>query len=203
MQQFQLIRLSVKLLASACLSLGLSLGLSALGITARSDATSAPGPSVLVTSRDVKTAPSLCPVDLEPLITKLLQDLPSYANRVRIRAGLYRNYVMFAGKPDFQPLPVSMNSESQDPKTQQVFFTTLIRRYGPDRIVYHQEHHRLFLAQDASGWRFVMMYSVLAPYPASQTPPLPPRNSSEGSIAQAIRDWLRDCRTGNALPKKS
>jgi hypothetical protein len=193
MQQFQLIRPLIKLLiASACLSFGLN----ALGMTARSDA-GASGRSVLVTSRDVKTVPLMCPVDLEPLITKLLQDLPSYANRVRIRAELYRNYVIFAGKPDFRPLPVSRNSESQDPKTQQVFFTTLIRRYERDRIVYHQEHHRLFLAPDASGWRFVMMYSVLAPYPASQTPPLPPRNSSEGSIAQAIRDWLRDCRTGD------
>jgi hypothetical protein len=200
MQQFQLIRPFIKLLtAIACLSLGLN----ALGMTARSDAANAPGRSILVTSRDVKTAPLMCPVDLKPLITKLLQDLPSYTNRVRIRAGLYRNYVMFAGKPDFQPLPISMNPEPQDLKTQQVFFTTLIRRYERDRIVYHQEHHRLFLAPDASGWRFVMMYSVLAPYPTSQTPPLPPRNSSEGSIAQAIRDWLQDCRTGNAIPTKS
>lgn len=199
MQQFSLIRPSVQLLASACLAFGLT----ALGITARSNAVSKPAPSILMTSRDVKTAPSVCPIDLEPLITKLLQDLPSYANRVRTRAGLYQNYVVLAGKPDFQPLPVSINPESQDPKTQQVFFTTLIRRYEPDRIVYHQEHHRLFLTPDASGWRFVMMYSVLAPYPANQTPPLPPRNSSEGSIAQAIRDWLRDCRTGNAVPAKS
>jgi hypothetical protein len=199
MQQFHLIRLSVKLLAGACLSSGLT----ALGLTAKSGAASVLGPSVLIASRDVNTPPLVCPIDLEPLITKLLQDLPSYANRVRTRAGLYRNYVMFAGKPDFQPLPVSRNPEFQAPKTQQVFFTTLIRRYEPDRIVYHQEHHRLFLTPDASGWRFVMMYSVLAPYPASQTPPLPPRNSSEGSIAQAIRDWLRDCRTSNALPAKS
>jgi hypothetical protein len=148
-------------------------------------------------------SPQACPSHLDPLITKLLQDLPSYANRVRIRAGLERNYVLFAGKPDFQPLPLSTVSQTQDAQTQQVFFTTLIRRYERNRVVYHQEHHWLFLAPSPTGWRLVMMYSILAPYPSTKTSPLPPRNSSEGSIAQAIRDWLRDCRTGNRHPTKS
>jgi hypothetical protein len=148
-------------------------------------------------------SPQVCPSALDPLVTKLLQDLPSYANRVRIRAGLQRNYVLFAGKPDFQSLPLSRVSPPQAPQTQQVFFTTLIRRYERDRVVYHQEHHWLFLAPDPTGWRLVMMYSILAPYPSAKTPPLPPRNSSEGSIAQAIRDWLRDCRPGKGHPTQS
>lgn len=176
--------------------------ISPAGIVSRNHS-STPERPVVIISRDLNAAPSACPTALEPLITKLLQDLPNYANRVRTRAGLYRNYVLFAGKPDFQPLPLSHAPESQHPKTQQVFFTTLIRRYERDRIVYHQEHHRLFLTPDATGWRFVMMYSVLAPYPTSQILPLPPRNSSEGSIAQAIRDWLRDCRIENSIPAKS
>jgi hypothetical protein len=148
-------------------------------------------------------SPQVCPSALAHLVTQLLQDLPSYANRVRIRAELNRNYVLFAGNPEFQSLPLSTVSPPRDSQTQQVFFTTLIRRYERDRIVYHQEHHWLFLAPDPPGWRLVMMYSILAPYPSAKTPPLPPRNSSEGSIAQAIRDWLSDCRTGNVHPTKS
>jgi hypothetical protein len=198
MQQFQIILPHLTAIASL---VALSMTMAA-GIASKSNA--APDHSVLkAATNQNKTAPSGCPTELEPLITKLLQDLPSYANRVRTRAGLYRNYVMFAGNPEFQPLPVSVPPESQEPQNQQIFFTTLIRRYEPDRMVYHQEHHRLFLTPELTGWQFVMMYSVLAPYPASKTPPLPPRNSSEGSIAQAIRDWLRDCRAGTSRPTKS
>jgi hypothetical protein len=77
-----------------------------------------------------------------------------------------------------------------------------MRRYERDRIVYLQEYHWVFLTQSRVGqhWQLAMMYSTLGPYPAQNRPPFPPRNSSEGSVAQAIRDWLNDCQSGS-LPK--
>jgi hypothetical protein len=82
-----------------------------------------------------------------------------------------------------------------------VFFTTLMRRYDGGRIANLQEYHWVFLAQQPQGWQLVMMYSTIGVYPArADQPPLPPRNSSEGSVAQALQAWLKDCRTGNLPP---
>ncbi len=143
-----------------------------------------------------------CPTTLEELVAELLPDLPSYANRVRIRAGIAKSYVMLAARPEFQPLPRSriaaLPSQSTDASVQQVFFTTLIRTHERDRLTHVQEYHWLFLTQPQPGdWRVVSLYSILGPYPAGETVPLAPRNSTEGSIAQAVRDWLLTCRSRN------
>jgi len=60
------------------------------------------------------------------------------------------------------------------------------------------------LSQTTSGWQLSMMFSRTGIYPASQ-PPTPPRDSSDGVIAQAIRTWLRDCQEGavRAITPKS
>lgn len=138
-----------------------------------------------------------CPRELPKLIERMLPDLPSYINRVRTRAGITKSYVVLAAQPEFEPLPLSLNPSLSTPQTtQQVFFTTLIRRYDRDRITYLQEYHWIFLTQIPHDWRFAMMYSTLGPYPAARRPTSPPRNSSEGSVAQAIQDWLADCQTG-------
>jgi hypothetical protein len=140
-----------------------------------------------------------CPRELPKLIEQMLPDLPSYINRTRTRAGITKSYVVLAAKPEFEPLSLTP-SLSTPQTTQQVFFTTLMRRYDRDRITYLQEYHWVFLTQTPQDWRYVMMYSTLGPYPAAQRPTLPPRNSSDGSVAQAIQDWLADCQTG-LLPK--
>ncbi len=141
-----------------------------------------------------------CPTTLKELVAELLPELPSYANRVRIRAGIAKSYVMLAARPEFQPLPLStiaaLPQQSTDTSVQQVFFTTLIRSHERDRLTHVQEYHWLFLTQPHPGdWRVVSLYSILGPYPAGETIPLAPRNSSEGSIAQAVRDWLLTCRS--------
>lgn len=41
-----------------------------------------------------------------------------------------------------------------------------------------------------------MMFTQTAAYPQQQ-PPSPPRDSSNGSIAQGIKTWLRDCQAGS------
>lgn len=139
----------------------------------------------------------------------MLPDLPSYINRVRTRADITQSYILLAAKPEFEPLPLSglsaLPSDTQSAGAKQVFFTTLMRRYDGGRISNLQEYHWVFLTQQQNDWQLVMMYSTIGVYPAqTDQPPLPPRNSSDGSVAQAIKAWLTDCQTGNLrLPQKS
>ncbi|MEG4320747.1 MULTISPECIES: hypothetical protein [unclassified Microcoleus] len=62
-------------------------------------------------------ARSPCPADLEALVDRLLQDLPSYANRVIVRSNFSPNtntppvdalpQIILAGRPEFEPLPLN------------------------------------------------------------------------------------------------
>lgn len=151
--------------------------------------------------------------ELEPLVNRLIVDLPSYANRVIQRSrsvgvteGL--SYVIIAGIPEFEPLPLgpgrspkTASSNTGEPVEQasdeprQVFITTLERNYDTGTLVELQHYHWLFLTKTSRGWRLAMMFSRLGSYPAGK-PPLPPRDSSTGVIAQAVNTWLRDCRAG-------
>ena len=134
----------------------------------------------------------------------MLPDLPSYANRViqrsrrRHRSTNSISYIILAGKPEFQPLPLPNRQYSPvfPDTTQQVFFTTLERQYSRDRAVDLQNFHWLFLTQTESGWRLAMLYSQLASLHPGD-PPLPPQETSKGVIGQAISLWLRDCRAGS------
>jgi hypothetical protein len=155
------------------------------------------------------TLGSACPSTLPALVDRMLPDLPSYINRVRIGAGITKSYILLAAKPDFEPLAPSwlttLPAPAQASEVKQVFFTTLMRRYDGGRIANLQEYHWVFLAQQPQdwpqSWQLVMMYSTLGTYPATaEQPPLPPRNSSDGSVAQAIKTWLKDCRSGNLQP---
>lgn len=142
--------------------------------------------------------------DLETLTLHLLRDLPSYANRIsqsarrRNRTSDVYSYVLLAGRPEFAPLTLSpgeyMPADAASVKQQprQVFITTLERQYTGGKAVELQEYHWLFLTQTSSGWRLAIMFSRTGIYPGGR-PPTPPRDSSEGVIAQAIRTWLRDC----------
>jgi hypothetical protein len=151
------------------------------------------------------TLGSTCPSTLPALLDRMLLDLPSYINRVRIGAGIIKSYILLAAKPELEPLAPSwlttLPLQAQASEVKQVFFTTLMRRYDGNKIVNLQEYHWVFLAQQSQDWQFVMMYSTLGAYPATaEQPPLPPRNSSDGSVAQAIKAWLGDCRSGNLQP---
>ena len=141
--------------------------------------------------------------DIETLTAKLLQDLPGYANRISQSSRLSRtsnlySYVLVAGRPEFAPLtlgpgiysPPDSTTDTQQP--QQVFITTLERQYTAGKPVELQQYHWLFLTQTSSGSQLAMMFSRIGTYPAGR-PPTPPRDTSNGIIAQAIRAWLRDC----------
>jgi hypothetical protein len=143
--------------------------------------------------------------NVETLTTQLVKDLPSYANRVNQKSrrldrsiDIY-SYVLVAGKPEFAPLSLGPGEYTPTlPSTeqpQQVFITTLERQYSTGKLVQLQQYHWLFLTQTTSGWRLAFMFSRTGTYP-NQQPPTPPRESSNGAIAQAIKTWLRDCQAG-------
>ncbi len=154
-------------------------------------------------------AKSLCSEqNLETLTTQLLQKLPNYTNRASQRARrLSRSsdvysYMLVAGRPEFAPISLNLEEYSTDaPKStasgvEQVFFTTLGRQYISKKAVEFQEFHWLLLTKTKSGWRLVMMFTQTGAYPKQQ-PPSPPRDSSNGAIAQAVKAWLRDCQAGS------
>ncbi|HLO86517.1 MAG TPA: hypothetical protein VK203_16170 [Nostocaceae cyanobacterium] len=144
--------------------------------------------------------------DLETLTTYLLRDLPGYANRATQRARrLSRQvdifpYVLVAGKPEFQPLPLNPGLETGDryasEGVEQVFFTTLERQYINSKAVESQQFHRLFLTKTQLGWQVVTMYTQTGQYPVKQ-PVSPPRESSDSAIGQGVKTWLRDCEAGS------
>ena len=146
-----------------------------------------------------------CPTTVEALTVLLLRDLPGYGNRLaqRQKRSGSELYLIAASGADFTPLPVKSSEypDSQDQNLHQVFFTTLERDYHQKQMRQWQQHHWLFLAQTAQGWRLALLYSRLAPYPPDLTrPPLPPRDSSQGLTAEAMRLWLRDCQAGAVPP---
>jgi hypothetical protein len=148
-----------------------------------------------------------CPETVEPLTTQLLKDLPSYANRVIQRSrrldreaatNLDRaTYVQIAGRAEFEPLPLGRDPLPDDP-TKQVFFTTLEQQFTGDRATTHQHYHWLFLTPTPQGWYSVYLFTRFSDNTSSE--PLPPRETSNGVIGQAIQLWLRDCRAGTVRP---
>ncbi|MBD1912728.1 MULTISPECIES: hypothetical protein [unclassified Leptolyngbya] len=149
---------------------------------------------------------SQCSNDLATLMPALLDALPSYANRVIQRSRLSERqddisgYILLTSAPDFDPLPLEGegpdSADSLDGDVQQVFFTTLERQYGISGFRRIQAHHWLFMVPTQQGWQLALMQTSIENYPSSYLPPEPPRDSSNGVVAQAIRLWLRDCQAG-------
>lgn len=152
-----------------------------------------------------------CPTEFEPLITLMLRDLPGYANRTtqrlsrRDRVINLTSSMLLTSPPNFQPLPLgpggtpgSASPQSKD-DLHQVFFTTLERQYTAGKAIQLQRYHWVFLTETASGWRLALMFSRTGADKPDQ-PISPPEDSSQGSTAQAIRIWLRDCQIGRIRP---
>ncbi|MFM7426043.1 MAG: hypothetical protein ACKO7W_13810 [Elainella sp.] len=188
------------------------LGCAALSLTSLLAASSANGipptqiarPTAPTPAPDLIRPPSQCPSQLQTLMPLMLRDLPSYANRVNQRA--YTNYrtserpghVLLAGRPEYEPLSLGPGeySSATESEVSQVFFTTLERQYFSGQAIQLQHFHWLFLIPTEQGWRFVLMLSSVGSQPADE-PPTPPRDSSQGVLAEAIRLWLRDCAAGS------
>ncbi|MEG4840782.1 hypothetical protein [Microcoleus sp. B9-D4] len=145
-------------------------------------------------------ARSPCPADLETLVDRLLQDLPSYANRVIVRSHFSPNkntppgyalpQIILAGRPEFEPLP--LNFEDALPENaSQVFITTLERQYRGGKPVEIEQYHWLFFTKTENGWELVKIVSRYDTV-ADVSPLLRPQGE-KSEIAEAIRLWLRDC----------
>ena len=144
-----------------------------------------------------------CPNNLPELTALLLQDLPAYSNRVIQRtqnlnqaAGI-TNYIITANKAEFEPLTLprlQYDQIAQDP--EQIFFTVLERQYIEGKIVEIQTYHWLFLTQTSNGWRTVMLFSRFGNslQDIQDSPPAPPRETTNGIIGRGVQLWLRDCR---------
>ena len=154
---------------------------------------------------------TLCPSDLPTLMAGLLRDLPSYANRAASRSlGSSQEVsgfgtILVAGQAEFAPLDVAALTSRETPTAipeaiEQVFFTTLERYYTTTEAIQLEQYHWLLLTPVEDGWRFALMFSRVAVDGASERPPTPPRESSDGIIGQAVRLWLRDCRAGAVYP---
>lgn len=163
----------------------------------------------------VNKSESLCSQqNLELITTNLMRDLPSYANRAAQRArrltriGETFGYMLTAGRPEFKPLPLNPNVTSENTaKTlsegvEQIFFTTLERRYIAKQAVELQEFHWLLVTKTSTGWRKVMMFTQTGSFPVSKQVPSPPRDSSDGVVGQAVDAWLRDCQAGAIREQK-
>ncbi len=145
-----------------------------------------------------------CPDDLNQLTSLLLKDLPNYSNRViqrtqrlNIQAGI-RNYIIIADRVEFEPLNlprIQYNNPIDDNEPKQVFFTVAEKQYKNNKITTIQTYHWLFLTQTDSGWRMVMMFSRFG-NSQENTPPAPPKETTNGIIGQGVQLWLRDCRAG-------
>lgn len=174
-----------------------------------------------------KAAQSNCPTEVTTLTAMLLRDIPNYTNRVlqrttavlpwndfdqtRAAAGEfvrrpYRpSHVVVAGQADLTPLDLSNYTYTTDPAAggplTQIFFTTLSRQYSGLRAQEVQEYHWIFLTQTSAGWRLAFMFSEID-NPQTHPSPMPPRESSQNSVGQALQIWLKDCRAGvlNPLP---
>ena len=144
-----------------------------------------------------------CPSDVKTLMTWMLDDLPSYSNRVSQRArrgdrtvDVY-NYIVLVGNPEFDPLPLT--NLQYEPvladETKQVFFTTLERQYTKKEVILLQNYYWLFLTPSSDGWRSVLLFSQLADLQQGDLP-LPPQDAMNGAIGQGIKLWLKDCRAG-------
>ena len=149
----------------------------------------------------INTVKKNCPISFEVLITQLLYDLPSYANRIMQRTRRNSNvdtysYIILAGKPELEPLPLTnLQYKSLLPNnTKQAFFTTLERRYSNKEVFLLQNHYRIFLSKGDDGWRLISLSSRLANIGKGNSLPLPSRNSINSAVGEGIRLWLRDCR---------
>ncbi|MEM9976036.1 MAG: hypothetical protein AAF808_00245 [Cyanobacteria bacterium P01_D01_bin.2] len=152
--------------------------------------------------------PTVCPENFDTLTDLLIRDIPSYTNRILqssvadIPTAYRPAYVIAANHPERIPLEIEERVYTTNPSSgeplYQLFFTTLERQYSglDDTSINH--FHWLFLAPSEQGWHMVFMFSAIE---AEDEVQLPPRDSSQGSVGQAIQRWLIDCRAEAIAPE--
>ncbi|MEA5464020.1 hypothetical protein [Leptothoe sp. PORK10 BA2] len=173
-----------------------------------------PAPSLPENSSTSDGAPTFirpqtaCTEDFNTLSTLLLRDIPSYTNRILqssvadIPTGYRPAYVITASQPEKVPLDITDRVYTTDPEVgqplKQLFFTTLERQYSGLNASSISHFHWLFLAPSEDGWEMVFMFSAIEAENGAQ---IPPRDSSQGSVGQAVQRWLVDCRANAIFPE--
>ncbi len=149
-----------------------------------------------------------CPQTIAGLTPLLVRDLPSYANRATQRSRRsvkdlnYSSYTL-AGQPNPNPIAVTNPEYSpafaQSPP-QQLFVSTLEKQFQGQQVTERQRFHWLFLSHSGQGrWHLALMYSRLGKN-APDSAILPPLDSSQTPVGEAVNTWLRDCRAGYIKP---
>jgi hypothetical protein len=147
-----------------------------------------------------------CPKDLSQLTELLLRDLPSYASRVSQRrrkklAMAYSSYLV-AGRPETIPQLIA-NPEYSPANSSaaplQLYLSTLERQYNNGKSIDIQQFHWVFLVRGQQDWHLVTMYSRLGQN-AQDPMLLPPIESIDSPVGEAVKIWLRDCNAGAVNP---
>lgn len=154
-------------------------------------------------ARNITYPENKCTGEITELSTKLVNEISDYGNRViqKSRRGGANSltmpiYIITAGKPEFEPLPLSNRSfgSSKPSKIEQVFFTTRERHYLSDtRLEETNNYHWLLLTPTDRGWQMVMLLTRFGEVMPSEVVS-PPIDTTSGVVGEAVRLWLRDCR---------
>jgi hypothetical protein len=145
-----------------------------------------------------------CPTQVEPLANLLVRDLPSYANRAALKnrkrsdvPGM--SQVIVASQPTLEALDLPGQGQRTDPNLHQLFITTLERQTFQKKNSEFQQYHWIFLVQTRQGWKLSQSFTRISSYPLTNKVS-PTRESSQSTIGQAIKTWLRDCQAGAIRP---
>lgn len=140
-----------------------------------------------------------CSENINEILPQMLEDIPSYGNRVIQQARkLDRqvdtySYVLIASKAEFEPL--SLKTQQYEPivadTTEQAFFTTLEKQYIDEQLVTFEKYYWIFLTPTERGWQLVhLLYRLRQSDP--DYPITPPRDNTRGIVGRAAEIWLRD-----------
>ncbi|MGL5034648.1 MAG: hypothetical protein ACRC6M_12700 [Microcystaceae cyanobacterium] len=142
-------------------------------------------------------ANQFCQGTLDILVNQLLNDLPSYTNRIIQRSKSNENlpFILLTSQADLTPLPLTQLQYQPlfEDTTKQFFFTVLERHYHNNKAAKLQSFYWAFFTPTNRGWELSQLKVQLA---SKNAPPLPPKDASQNAIAQGIKLWLRDCQAG-------
>lgn len=125
---------------------------------------------------------NICPDSLQDLASSLSQDLPDYLNRTYTRLGIQEK-ASFANFPEINPLLLSTdNGDKNLTVPDQIFISIITGRIGQPKTLI--QPYWLFMAKTNKGWRLAMAFTKIGT--------LPPKDVSDGAIANATSTWLRD-----------
>lgn len=144
-------------------------------------------------------AEPICSPDLTAIAPQLVADLPSYGNRAIQQARRLQrvedtySYILVANSPELQPLPIGNQqyTAAVPDTTEQIFFTTLERKYLNNTPITYENYYWLFVTPSEKGWAIVYLLTSLTDFNRDGIT-APPLDFTQSVIGTATRRWLRD-----------